>query len=228
MGALGCLAGRGRAFVVLNCDGSPEALAWGKLPAGPGPWPAVGLLTADGTVRAGINAAGLVVVAIGPGATTSRSVVTALAQAGSIGEAVSLLTALLAADACPGEGCFGLASAGQAAVVETVGGRACAVAIDSGRLARVAAEPDAGHGVEPVSAIVRHDYLTAFVEDLFAWMPALDDDDVATRCCTALRQPPIFTEVTGASLFIDAADRRVLLLVGDGPWHLVPSGSESP
>jgi hypothetical protein len=225
MGTIGALAYRARAFLLLSCDAALADPVWQRLPAGSGQWPAAGLLAADRGACAGAGQAGLVVAAIGEDAgleALQRAVPRILTEAASLAEAVSLAERLATAAT---SGCLGLADATGVALVEVVDGESRVEVTENGFLARSC--PGLDEAMEEGNALgeIRGERMTAFLEGLYAWLPALDEDDVAARCRAVLRQEPILNPRTRASLYADLADGRVDLAIGDGPWQVERFGT---
>ena len=65
----------------------------------------------------------------------------------------------------------------------------------------------------------RYERMVEFLQELYAWFPTLDDEDVLQRCKRVLRQEPLLKEQTRSSFVIDVVDKRVEYLVGEGPWQ---------
>ncbi|MFA6107844.1 MAG: hypothetical protein WDA75_03655 [Candidatus Latescibacterota bacterium] len=225
MGTIGALAHRGRAFLLLSCDGAPVGLVWQRLPA-LGRWLAAGLVDGDRGVYAGVNEAGVWVAAVGNlelGEAVRRAAAEVLTAAASLAEAVSFAERLMVDNLA--SGCLGLAEGGQVALVEVVHHEPRTEVTGTGFFARSSPEPDeAAEDSAPLGEI-RCERLTAFLEQLYAWLPALDEEDVAARCWAVLRQEPILNPRTRASLFADVLDRRVDLAIEDGPWQSLRLGT---
>lgn len=227
MGTIGALAHRGRAFLLLSCDDVPADLAWQRLPT-PGRWPADGLVDGERGVYAGVNEAGVWVAAIGDlrrDEAVRRAAAEVLTAAASLAEAVSFAERLMATGSVPG--CLALAEGGQVALVEVVGREPRTEVTGTGFFARSSLEPDEAAEDRPPLGEIRGERLTAFLEQLYAWLPALDEEDVAARCWAVLRQEPILNPRTRASLFADVLDRRVDLVLGEGPWQTLRPGTET-
>lgn len=67
---------------------------------------------------------------------------------------------------------------------------------------------------EPVGQRVRQ-----FAEELYAWLPTLDNEDVIERCRAVLRQEPLYGADTRASCIIDVEDMRVDYAVEKARWQ---------
>ncbi len=65
----------------------------------------------------------------------------------------------------------------------------------------------------------RYERMVEFLQELYAWMPTLDGEDLIARCRAILRQEPILNENTRSSFVIDVEDRRVDYMVGSGRWQ---------
>ena len=65
--------------------------------------------------------------------------------------------------------------------------------------------------------------MVGFLQELYAWLPTLDSEDVVARCRAVLRQEPILNENTRSSFVVDVAEGRVDYLVGamggSGKWR---------
>lgn len=225
MGTIGAMAYRGRTFLLLNCDSALTNLTWQRLPVGAGNRSAAGLVAADRGTYAGASEAGLVVAAIGEDAglgVLQGAVGRVLTEAASLTEAVSLAERLMTTAT---SGCLSLVDAVGVALVEVADREPRVEITEKGFLARSYPEPD--EAIEEGIALgeIRCERMTAFLEGLYAWLPALDEDDVAARCRAVLQQEPILNPRTRASFFADLADGRVDLAVGDGPWQVERLGT---
>ena len=113
-----------------------------------------------------------------------------------------------------------LADAQRISVTEYFDGRARSEIVEQGYLAR------ANHSVFGLvdnageNSILRYERMVEFLQQLYAWFPTLDRDDVVERCRAVLRQPPLRNENTRSSFVIDVQERRVDYLVGDGGWKV--------
>lgn len=59
------------------------------------------------------------------------------------------------------------------------------------------------------------------IEDLYAWLPILDNEDIVERCRALLHQEPIHCQHTSISVVIDLQERRVDCAVGGAQWQTV-------
>ena len=59
------------------------------------------------------------------------------------------------------------------------------------------------------------------IEDLYAWFPILDNEDLVERCRALLRQEPVRREDTSLSVVMDMQERRVDWLVSGAQWQTV-------
>lgn len=71
---------------------------------------------------------------------------------------------------------------------------------------------------EPDDAL-RSDSMRGFVEELYAWLPTLDNEDVVERCRGALRKEPLYTAHTRYSLVLDVQERRIEWAGRGARWH---------
>tara|TARA_B100000674_G_scaffold484177_1_gene489213 strand:- start:614 stop:922 length:309 start_codon:yes stop_codon:yes gene_type:complete len=59
------------------------------------------------------------------------------------------------------------------------------------------------------------------VEDLYAWFPILDNEDLVERCRELLCQEPVRREDTSLSVVMDLQERRVDWGVSGAQWQTV-------
>jgi len=111
-----------------------------------------------------------------------------------------------------------LGDANRISVTEYFGGKAQSEIVEEGFVAR------ANHSIFGLidnageNSVRRYERMTEFLQNLWAWFPTLDQEDVIDRCRAVLRQPPILQESTRSSFVIDVQEKRVDYAVGGGPW----------
>ncbi|NKB70010.1 MAG: hypothetical protein GKR89_23290 [Candidatus Latescibacteria bacterium] len=112
-----------------------------------------------------------------------------------------------------------LADLERIAVSEYFNGQVQSEVLEKGFLAR------ANHSIlgvvdnETEDSVRRYERMVNFLQELFAWFPALDGDDIVERCRKVLRQEPLLNTHTRSSFVVDIEEQRVDYKVGDRPWQ---------
>lgn len=70
------------------------------------------------------------------------------------------------------------------------------------------------------NSVARYDRMVGFLQELYAWLPVLDADDVVERCRRVLRLEPVLNANTRSSLVMDLNELRVHYMVAEGPWQV--------
>ena len=105
------------------------------------------------------------------------------------------------------------------AVLEYFGGEVKSEVVENGFLAR------ANHSVLGVvdndseDSVRRYERMVDFLQDLYAWLPTLDGEDVLARCRAMLRQEPILNGNTRSSFVVDVEGGQVDYLLTRGRWQ---------
>ena len=68
-------------------------------------------------------------------------------------------------------------------------------------------------------SVRRHERMTEFLQELYAWAPVLDREDILNRAKTVLRQEPILNDHTRSSFVIDIQAHQVDYKIGNSPWQ---------
>lgn len=76
-------------------------------------------------------------------------------------------------------------------------------------------------GADEETLSLRSERIYEGVEDLYAWFPILDNEDLVERCRALLSQEPVCSEDTSLSVVIDIQERRVDCAVDGGQWRTV-------
>ena len=105
------------------------------------------------------------------------------------------------------------------AVLEYFGGEVKSEVVENGFLAR------ANHLVLGVvdndseDSVRRYERMVDFLQDLYAWLPTLDGEDVLARCRAMLRQEPILNGNTRSSFVVEVEGGQVDYLLTRGRWQ---------
>ena len=231
MGTMGAIANGDKTLMLMNLDRAPAAERWAFLP-GSGTDHRHFALLAHGRqgVDSGLNEAGLALQTSGsrhdgpdaPGRDEPGTVLhgQVLAACRTVAAGVAMIEAH--AQRHPGMlgGHVMLAEAGSIAVIEYPGGRAVAETTANGYLARADHSLLGAADEATADRVVRYERMVEFLQELYAWFPALDSDDVVARCRTFLRQEPVLSPHTSTSLVMDVDDRRVHYMVGEEAWRV--------
>lgn len=76
-------------------------------------------------------------------------------------------------------------------------------------------------GADEEALSLRSERMYEGVEDLYAWFPILDNEDLVERCRALLSQEPVRSRNTSLSVVIDIQERRVDCAVDGGQWKTV-------
>jgi hypothetical protein len=220
-----------KSFLLKNFDYRPVPTGWAFFETFDGGHPHFGLIDhGQQGVNSGLNAAGLGLQISRSGwddPTTPekeelRTLLNGevLAQCGSVAEGIARIEGYAAEHPQMLGGNVMLADAERISVTEYLGGKAQSEVVEEGYLAR------ANHSVFGLidnaseGSVVRYERMVEFLQELYAWFPTLDRDDVVERCRKLLRQEPILNGNTRSSFVIDVQEGRVDYVVGGGPWQV--------
>ena len=230
MCTLGAMTQNGRTFLLKNFDYVPTPTGWAFFESCEESIPHFALVDHDQQgLNSGLNAQGLALqisrsksqVELTPEREELRTVINGevLAQCASVEEGVARIEAYAALHPEVFGGNVMLGDRERISVTEYFGGEVRSEVLQEGFLAR------ANHsclGVldnETEESRRRYERMVEFLQELYAWMPTLDGEDLIARCRAILRQEPILNENTRSSFVIDVEDRRVDYMVGSGRWQ---------
>ena len=232
MCTIGAVIQNGRTYLLKNFDYAPTPTGWAFF-EGPG-IPHFALVDHDQQgVNSGFNASGLALqisrskclADVTPEREESRTVLNGavLADCAAVAEAVAKIEAYARQHPQMFGGNVMLGDCEQIAVTEYFGGDVRTEFATDGFLAR------ANHSVlgvvdnETEGSVRRYERRVGFLQELYAWLPTLDSEDVVARCRAVLRQEPILNENTRSSFVVNVAEGRVDYLVGamggSGKWR---------
>ncbi len=231
MCTIGAMIQGDKTFLLKNFDYQPVPTGWAFFETFDGGYPHFALVDhGQQGVNSGLNAAGLGLqisrsrsnMPDTPEQEEVRTVLNAevLSRCRSVTEGVEYIEGYAAEHPSMFGGNVMLADAERISVTEYFGGQAQSEMVEEGFLAR------ANHSVfglvdnEGENSVLRYERMMEFLQELWAWFPTLDQDDVVTRCRKVLRQEPILNANTRSSFVIDVQEKRVDYLVGDGPWKV--------
>ena len=231
MCTIGAIIQGDKSFLLKNFDYRPVPTGWAFFETFDGGHPHFALVDhGQQGVNSGLNAAGLGLQISRSGwndpATPEKEELRTLlngevlAHCGSVAEGVARIEEYAAEHPQMLGGNVMLADADRISVTEYLGGKAQSGSVEEGYLAR------ANHSVFGLvdnaseGSVVRYERMVEFLQELYAWFPTLDRDDVVERCRRLLRQEPILSGSTRSSLVIDVQEGRVDYVVGDGPWQI--------
>ena len=238
MCTIGAIIQGDKSFLLKNFDYRPVPTGWAFFETFDGGYPHFGLVDhGQQGVNSGLNAAGLGLQISRSGwddpetpeEEELRTVLNGevLAQCGSVAEGIARIEGYAAENPQMLGGNVMLADTERISVTEYLGGKAQSESTEEGYLAR------ANHSVSGLvdnaseGSVFRYERMVEFLQELYAWFPTLDRDDVVDRCRKLLRQEPILNGNTRSSFVIDVGEGRVDYVVGDGPsnrrhvvsWH---------
>ena len=231
MCTIGAIIQGDKSFLLKNFDYRPVSTGWAFFETFDDGHPHFALVDhGQQGVNSGLNAAGLGLQISrsgwnDPGTPEEEELRTVLngevlAQCGSVSEGIARIEGYAAENPQMLGGNVMLADAERISVTEYFGGKAQSESVEEGYLAR------GNHSVFGLvdnaseGSVVRYERMVEFLQELYAWFPTLDQDDVVDRCRKLLRQEPILNGNTRSSFVIDVREGRVDYVVGDGPWQV--------
>ena len=230
MCTIGAVTCEGRTFLLKNFDYQAFPTGWAHFHSFDGGYEHFALVDHDQQgLNSGLNAAGLglqisrskCLEGGTPEKAERRTVLNArvLAQCDRVDQAVAQVEAYARAHPDMFGGNVMLADAQRISVSEYFAGQVQTEVVEKGFLAR------ANHSLlglvdnQTESSVRRYERMVDFLQDLFAWFPALDGDDIMERCRKILRREPLLNANTRSSFVVDIEERRVDYKVGEEAWQ---------
>jgi len=230
MCTIGAVIHKGRTFLLKNFDYPPVPTGWAHFTTFDGGFPHFALVDHDQQgVNSGLNDQGLAVqisrskclADVTPEREELRTVLNGevLTRCATVIEGVARIETYAVQHPEMLGGNVMLGDRQQIAVLEYFGGQVKSEVVENGFLAR------ANHSVLGVvdngneDSARRYERMVDFLQDLYAWLPTLDGDDVLTRCRAMLRQEPIMNGNTRSSFVVDVEGGQIDYLLAKGPWQ---------
>jgi len=217
---LGGIAQGDRRLVLLACG--PELR--------PVPWAAPGA-AADHTgqavgddgqrLRCGVNDAGLALALAWAAGASPGVLACVLARAGSVAAAAEELAAQMAGRPQAPAGVAVIAGPEGLAVADYGPDRARLERCAQGCVARACGSA-AGTGDAAAGGERRQDAMLGFLDELYVWMPLLDDEDTIERCQQALERGALAQDSARGRAIVDAASRCLYVAAAPGRWRAMP------
>ncbi len=104
------------------------------------------------------------------------------------------------------------------ALVRYGAGRAECETRETGLLVCATSVAGDGGGNGQPDDVLRGDAMRGLVEELYAWLPTLDNEDVVERCQGGLCKEPLYTVHTRYSLVVDVQEHRMECAMRGAPW----------